>query len=54
MKVSGEGRFAISSNSVCMAKVVCFLSLILIINQQLDFSGTRVKYLYHEKRGIQT
>ena len=26
----------------------------IIINQQLEFSGTRVKYLDHEKKGIQT
>ena len=46
MKVLGEGRFALSSNSVCMAKSVRFLR----INHQLELSGTRVKYLDHEKR----
>ena len=51
MKVLGEVRFALSSNFVCMAKLVGFLSLIQIIkNHQLEFSGTRVKYLDHEKR----
>ena len=50
MKVLGEGRFALSSNSVCMAKLVDTI----IISHKLEFSGTRVKYLDHKKRGIQT
>ena len=51
MNVLVEGRFALSSNSVCMAKLVLiFKPGIIIINHQLEFSGTRVKYLDHEKR----
>ena len=51
MKVLGESRFALSSNSVCMAKTGLILKPDTIkINHQLEFSGTRVKYLDHEKR----
>ena len=46
MKVLGEGRFALSSNYVCMAK----LADTIIINHQVELSGTRVKYLDHGKR----
>ena len=46
MKVLGEGRFALSLNSVCMA----FKPDTIIINQQLELCGTRVKYVDHEKR----
>ena len=46
MKSLGEGRFALSSNSVCMAKKPDSI----IINHQLEFSRTRVKYMGHEKR----
>ena len=50
MKVLGEGRIALSSNSVCMAKLVLiFKPDIILIHHQLEFSGTRVKYLDHEK-----
>ena len=47
MKVLGEGRFALSSNSVCMA---IFKPDTITLNHQLEFSGTRVKYPGHEKR----
>ena len=51
MKVLGEGRFSFSSNSVCMAKTdLIFKPDTIIINHQLELSGTRVKYLDHEKR----
>ena len=51
MKVLGEGRFALSSNFVCIAKLVDFFKPdTTIINHQLVLSGTRVKYLDHEKR----
>ena len=46
MKVLGEGRYALSSNSVCLI----FKPDTIIINHQLELSGTRVKYLDHEKR----
>ena len=46
MKVLGEGRFVLSSNSVCMA----FKPDTILINHQLEFSMTRVKYLDNEKR----
>ena len=46
VKVLWEGRFAFSSNSVCMAKKPDTI----IINHQLEFSRTKVKYLDHEKR----
>ena len=46
MKTLGEGRFAFSSNYVCMA----FKPYTIIINHQLESSGTSVKYLDHEKR----
>ena len=46
MKVFGEGRLARSSNSVGLI----FKPDTIIINHQLEFSGTRVKYLDHEKR----
>ena len=46
-----EGRFALSSNSVCMANLVWFCKPnTVIINHQLEFSGTRVKYLDYKKR----
>ena len=48
MKVLREGRFALFSNFACMAKVV----LVFRINHHLEFSGTRVKYLDHEKKHI--
>ena len=44
MKVSWEGRFALSSNGLT------FKPDTIIINHQLEFHGTRVKYLDHEKR----
>ena len=47
MNVLGEGRLTLSSNSVCMALKP---DTIILINHQLEFSGTRVKYLDHEKR----
>ena len=51
VKVLGEGRYALSSNSVCMAKMVLiFKPDTIIINHQLELSGTRVKYMDHEKR----
>ena len=52
MKVLGEGRFALSSNSVCMAKLVAwiFKPNTIIINHQLELNGKRVKCLDHEKR----
>ena len=50
MKVFGEGRFALSSNFVCMAKLGLIFKPDTIINHQLELSGTRVKYLDHEKR----
>ena len=47
----GGGRFALSSNSVCMAiLVLIFKRDTIIINHLLELSGTRVKYLDHEKR----
>ena len=46
MKVLRESRFALSSNSVCLI----FKPDTIIINHQLEFSGTRVKYLDHVKR----
>ena len=46
MKVLGEGRFELSSIFVCMA---IFKPDKIIINHQLELSGTRVKYLAHEK-----
>ena len=46
MNVLGEGRFALSSNSVCLI----FKPDTIIINHQLEFSGTKVKYMDHEKR----
>ena len=49
VKVWGEGMFTLSLNSACMAKLV-FKPDTIIINHQLEFSGTRVKYLDHEKR----
>ena len=43
MKVLGEGRFALSSNSVCMAKLVLnFKPDTIMINHQLELSETRV------------
>ena len=51
VKVLGDGRFALYSNSVCMAKLVLiFKPDTIIINHQLEFSGTRIKNLDHEKR----
>ena len=51
MKVSGEGRFALLSNSVSRygKTGLIFKPDTIIINHQLVFSGTRVKYLDHEK-----
>ena len=51
-KVLGEGRLALSSNSVCMyGKTGLIIKPgTIIINHQLELSGTRVKYLDHEKR----
>ena len=41
--ILGEGRFAPSSNSVCMATGSIFKSdTIIIINHQLEFSGTKL------------
>ena len=55
MKVLGEDRFALSSNSVCITKLVLFSKPdTIIINHQLEFSRTRVKYLDHEKRAYKT
>ena len=51
MKVLEEGRFALSSNSVSMAKVgLIFKPDTIIITHQLELSRTMVKYLGHEKR----
>ena len=50
VKVLRESRFALSSNSVCMAKQVWFKPNTVIINHQIELSGTRVKYLDHQKR----
>ena len=51
MKVLGEGRFALSSNFICVANLfMIFKPYAIIINQQLELGGTRVKYLDHEKR----
>ena len=49
VKVLGEGRYALSSNSVCMAKMVLIFKPDTI-NHQFELSGTRVKYMDHEKR----
>ena len=50
MKVLGEGRFALSSIlSVCQTGLI-FKPGTIIINHQLELSGTRVKYLDYEKR----
>ena len=38
LKFWGEGRLALSLNSACMAK----LADTIIVNHQLEFSGTRV------------
>ena len=46
MKVFGEGRFALSSNG----KTGLIFKPDKIKNHQLKLSGTRVKYLDHEKR----
>ena len=43
----GEGRFALSSNYVCIWQIKPDT---IIINHQVELSGTRVKYLDHEKR----
>ena len=48
VKVLGEGRFALSSNSVKTGLII--KPDTIIINHQLELSGTRVKYLNHEKR----
>ena len=46
MKVLGEGRFPLSSNLVCMAKLVCFFKPDAIkMNNQLKLSGTRVFWI---------
>ena len=55
MKVLGEGRFAVSRKFCLYDKTgLIFMPDTKIINQQLEFSATRVKYLDHEKKGIQT
>ena len=46
MKVLEEGRFALSSN----LSGLIFKPDTIIITHQLKFSGTRVKYLDHEKK----
>ena len=48
MKVLGEGRFALSSNSVC---ILIFKPDTIMINHQLELSGTRVKYLDIMRKG---
>ena len=51
MKVLGEGRFALSSYFVFFGKTgLIFKPDTIIINHLVEFSGTRVKYLDHEKR----
>ena len=50
MKVLGEGRFAIYS---CKTRLI-FKPDTIIITHQLELSGTKVKYLDHEKKDIQT
>ena len=50
MKVLGEGRFALSSNSVYGKTGLIFKPDTIIINHQLELNGTRVKYLDREKR----
>ena len=45
MKVLGESRFVLSSNS-CKTGLI-FKPDTIIINHLLEFSGIRVKYLYH-------
>ena len=49
MKVLGEGRFTLSSMSVWQSWFD-FKPDTIIINYQLELSGTRVKYMDHEKR----
>ena len=49
MKVLGEGRFALSSNRSGWQNWFILKPDTIIINHQLEFSGTRVKYLDHEK-----
>ena len=46
MKIFGECKFAFSSNSVCLI----IKPNTVMINRQLEFSGTRVKYLDREKK----
>ena len=50
MKVLGEGRFALSSNCLYGKTGLIFKPETIIINQQLEFSGIRVKYLDYEKK----
>ena len=51
MKVLGEGRFALSSKFRLYGKTGLILKPdTIIINHKLELSGTRVKYLDHEKR----
>ena len=50
MKVLEEGRFALSSFCLYGKTGLIFKPDTLIINHQLEFSGTRVKYLDLEKR----
>ena len=51
MKVFGEGRFALFFKFCLYGKTgLIFNPDTIIINHQLELSGTRVKYLDHEKR----
>ena len=50
MKVFGECTFARSSNLSILQNCLIFKPDTIIINHQLELSGTRVKYLDHEKR----
>ena len=51
MKVLGEGRFCTFFKFCLYGKTgLIFKPDTIIINHQLEFSGTMVKYLDHEKR----
>ena len=55
MKVLGEVRVCTFFKFCLYGKTgLIFKPDTIIINQQFEFSGTRIKYLDHEKRGIQT
>ena len=51
MKILGEGWFTLFFKFCLYGKTgLIFKPDAIIINHQLELSGTRVKYLYHEKR----